>query len=555
MRVLGIGGRVFRPASSTLFPQRLSKQAGLKIRPPVAALLLLLFLPLLALAACSKSGPEINIVAGSENQPFEPLVQEFCKSEGAKCTFKYEGSLDIGFGLKSTSDPLQADVVWPAASIWIDVFDESRKVKHLQSISQSPVLLGVRKAKAEALGWTKRDVTTADILQAVKDGKLKFLMSSATQSNSGAGVYLAMLNAAVGRGDVLTEADLADPTVRDKARTLLSGVQRSSGSSGWLSNLFLDMDARGEQADAMWNYEVTLKETNEALVKRGSDPLWLIYPKDGVAISDGPMGYLDRGRGADVETFVTGLEKFLLSADAQKRIAAIGRRVGPGSGAVATPVPEWNLDTSRAVTALRPPDPKVIFNALNLYQEALRRPSLTALCLDISGSMQGPGISQLHDAMSFLFTPEQTRNLLVQWTPDDHIVAIPFSSGAGDPQTGTGAPADQKRLKQWGNSLEADGGTDMYACVEAALQTMTPDLDSGKYLPAILIMTDGRSEGDLEGFIAQWKSRGRGIPIFGVTFGDADTAQLDRLATATGGRVFDGRSSLAEAFRAARGYN
>jgi Ca-activated chloride channel family protein len=507
------------------------------------------------LAGCSKSGPDITIVAGSENQPFEPLVQEFCKAQGAKCTFKYEGSLDIGFGLKSTTEPLQADVVWPAASIWIDVFDEGRKVKHLQSISQSPVLLGVRKAKAQALGWTTRDVTTADILQAVKDGKLKFLMSSATQSNSGAGAYLAMLNAAVGRGDVLTEADLADPSVRDKARTLLSGVERSSGSSGWLSDLFLDLDSRGVRADAMWNYEVTLKETNEALAKRGSDPLWLVYPKDGVAISDGPMGYLDRGRGADVETFVVDLEKFLLSTDAQKRIAAIGRRVGPGSGAVTTPVPEWNLDTSRAVTALRPPDPKVIFNALNLYQEALRRPSLTALCLDISGSMEGEGISQLHNAMSFLFTPEQTRNLLVQWTPDDHIVAIPFSGTAGDPEAGTGAPADQDRLKRWGNSLDAGGGTNMYACVDRALQTMTPDLDSGKYLPAILIMTDGKSEGDLEGFIRQWARQGRGIPIFGVTFGDADRAQLDRLATATGGRVFDGRSSLAEAFRAARGYN
>jgi Ca-activated chloride channel homolog len=417
------------------------------------------------------------------------------------------------------------------------------------------VLLGVRKAKAEMLGWTSHDVTTADILQAVKSGQLKFLMSSATQSNSGAGAYLAMLNAAVGRGDVLTEADLADLTVRDKARILLSGVQRSSGSSGWLSNLFLDMDARGEPVDAMWNYEVTLKETNEALTKRGSDPLWLVYPKDGVAVSDGPMGYLDRGRGEDVEAFVTDLEKFLLSAEAQKRIAAIGRRVGPGSGAVATPVPAWNLDTSRAVTALRPPEPKVIFNALNLYQEALRRPSLTALCLDVSGSMEGQGIDQLHGAMNFLFTPEQTRNLLVQWTPDDRIVAIPFSGSAGVPRTGTGNAADQAELKQWGNGLSAGGGTDMYACIDQALQTMTPDLDSGKYLAAILIMTDGKSEGDLDAFIAQWKSRGRAIPIFGVTFGDADTAQLDKLATATGGRVFDGRSSLAEAFRAARGYN
>lgn len=509
----------------------------------------------LGVAACNETAPEIAIVSGSENQPFEPLVQEFCASRGAKCSFKYEGSVDIGFGLKSATNPLQADVVWPAASIWIDVFDAERRVKHLQSISQSPVLLGVRKTKAEALGWTLREVSTADILAAVQSGKLKFLMSSATQSNSGAGAYLAMLNAAVGKGDVLTEADLADQAVREKARTLLSGVERSSGSSGWLADLFLDEDSRGTYYDAMWNYEVVLKETNEALVKRNSDPLWMVTPKDGVSVSDGPMGYLDRGRGADVENFVVDLEKFLLSAESQKRIAAAGRRVAAGSAEAAKPVPAWNFDPTRPFTAVRPPEPKVIFAALNLYQEALRRPSLSALCLDVSGSMEGAGITQLHDAMNFLFTPATTRDLLVQWTPNDRIVAIPFSGRPGNPAMGTGVVSDQDRLKSWGAQLKAGGGTDMYACAEAALRTMTPDLDSGRFLGAILIMTDGKSEGDIDDFIRRWGQIGRGLPIFGVTFGDADRSQLDRVATATGGRVFDGRSSLAEAFRAARGYN
>ena len=68
-------------------------------------------------------------------------------------------------------------------------------------------------------------------------------MSSATQSNSGAGAYLAMLNAAIGKGDVLTEADLADPDMRDKAKRLARAESSAaSGSSGWLADLFLDQD-------------------------------------------------------------------------------------------------------------------------------------------------------------------------------------------------------------------------------------------------------------------------------------------------------------------------
>ena len=46
------------------------------------------------------------------------------------------------------------------------------------------------------------------------------------------------------------------------------------------------------------------------------------------------------------------------------------------------------------------------------------------------------------------------------------------------------------------------------------------------------------------------------MPVFGVTFGSgADRSQLDNLANLTGGRVFDGTKSLAEAFRTLRGYN
>jgi Ca-activated chloride channel family protein len=40
-----------------------------------------------------------------------------------------------------------------------------------------------------------------------------------------------------------------------------------------------------------------------------------------------------------------------------------------------------------------------------------------------------------------------------------------------------------------------------------------------------------------------------------VTFGEADTSQLDQLAQMTRARVFDGRTNLTEAFRSVRGYN
>ena len=45
------------------------------------------------------------------------------------------------------------------------------------------------------------------------------------------------------------------------------------------------------------------------------------------------------------------------------------------------------------------------------------------------------------------------------------------------------------------------------------------------------------------------------VPVFGITFGQADTSQLNQIADLTGGRVFDGTKDLVSAFRKAKGNN
>ncbi|HVO04446.1 MAG TPA: substrate-binding domain-containing protein, partial [Candidatus Cybelea sp.] len=352
----------------------------------------------LVLAGCSEKKPvDFKIVSGSENTVIEPIVQDFCKSHAMNCTFEYKGSLDIGADLAPGAQS-DADAVWPAASLWIDLFDTGRKVKKLKSISQSPVILGVKLSKAKELGWTDHAVATKDIVQAVKDGKLKFLMTSATQSNSGASAYLAMLAVLAGQSDVIEANDLNDPTLQDQVKVLLSGVERSSGSSGWLSDLFLAGRPDGSEYDAMWNYEAVIKETNDKLAGKGLEgnweKLWAIYPADGVFVADSPLGFIDRGRGPDVEKAFDDLQAYLESPDAQAKIAALGRRVAL-SGTGAKPEPDWNFDPAKLVNSVRTPAPDVIQAALTLYQESLRRPSLTAFCLDFSGSMQGEGETQL----------------------------------------------------------------------------------------------------------------------------------------------------------------
>lgn len=509
----------------------------------------------LALGACSGPGPQFTILSGSENDVLEPMVQEFCQSRRATCAVKYQGSLDIALALKPGNDP-EADAVWPAASIWIDMFDTARRVKSVKSIAQMPVILGVKRSKAQALGWIGAKVTTKDVLAAVEGGRLKFLMTSATQSNSGAAAYLAMLAAGIGKPDLIESGDLDKSEVLATVRGLLRGVERSSGSSGWLADLYRDGERTGAHYEAMWNYEAVIKETNDKLIADRKEPLYAIYPEDGVSVGDSPLGFVDRGRGKDVEGFFADLQAFLLKGETQARIAATGRRVELGRAALIKADATTNVDPSRPLTVVRPPEPAVIQKALALYQEALRRPSLTALCLDLSGSMQGHGETQLLDAMRFLLTPARTREMLVQWSKEDRIIVLPFSDRVLWTETANGDDAAQAGLLAKTLELRAEGGTDFYTCGARALAAMKPLLDSGRHLPAIVIMTDGKSQGAMSTFEQSWRADGRRVPVFGVTFGDgADRTQLDNLATLTGGRVFDGTKSLTQAFRAVRGYN
>lgn len=509
----------------------------------------------LSLGACSAPGPQFTILSGSENDTLEPMVQEFCQSRRATCTVKYQGSLDIALALKAGNE-VEADAVWPAASIWIDMFDTARRVKSVKSIAQMPVILGVKRSKAEALGWVGAKVTTKDILAAVEAGKLKFLMTSATQSNSGASAYLAMLAAGIGKPDLIESGDLDKSEVLATVRGLLRGVERSSGSSGWLADLYREGERSGARYEAMWNYEAVIKETNDKLIADRKEPLYAIYPEDGVSMGDSPLGFVDRGRGKEVEGFFADLQAFLLKSETQARIAATARRVELGRATPMKADAATNLDPGRALVVVRPPEPAVIQKALSLYQEALRRPSLTALCIDVSGSMKGHGEAQLLEAMRFLLTPARTREVLVQWSKEDRIIVMPFSDRVLWTETGSGEDTDQAGLLTRTLALRADGGTDFYTCGARALTAMKPLLDAGRHLPAIVIMTDGKSQGAMATFEAMWRADGRHVPVFGVTFGDdADRSQLNNLAALTGGRVFDGTKSLTQAFRAVRGYN
>lgn len=103
-------------------------------------------------------------------------------------------------------------------------------------------------------------------------------------------------------------------------------------------------------------------------------------------------------------------------------------------------------------------------------------------------------------------------------------------------------------------SQEPGGGTNIYLAASEAYR-ICMDYDLEDYTPAVILMTDGQSSDYSMKFERGLPEYGFIIPIFSITFGDADPEQLEGLAELTDGRVFDGTEDLTAAFRSVKGYN
>jgi Ca-activated chloride channel family protein len=499
----------------------------------------------------------LAIVSGSENAALEPLLQQFAKEQRIGLSVKYMGSVDISLELAKGAAS-QFDAVWPASSLWLDLGDKQGAVKNAKSVMRSPVVFAVRKSIAEKLGWDKKDVTVMEILEAVEKEHLRFAMTSATQSNSGTSAFLAFLTAFAGGPEVLTDEHLNDPAAADKIKRFLRSVNRSSGSSGWLMDM-LRKDYL--YYDGMVNYESMVIQFNRHLPP-DQEPLYAVYPVDGISIADSPFGFIAKGDAAKEAAFAK-LQDYLLSQDMQERIQGLGCRTGQiGMEADASKNavfnPAWGIDVSRILTPIRLPAAPVVAEALNLYQTAFRKPSLTAYVLDYSGSMSGNGVEQLRKAMRTLLDQRVAKEYMLQASPDDMTVVVPFSSGVVDVfQSQGNDPQELGGLLAKIEALEPSGGTNMYVAAAEAVKRMQPLAAQGKYHASVIVMSDGMSEGSLAQFNAMLQGTGmsRDIPVFTILFGDAKKEQMQKFAEAMSGRMFDGRTDVVQAFREAKGYN
>ena len=490
-----------------------------------------------------------NILLSEEMKNVAYIIENYAKTKGYNVNIDYAGTLEI---MDKLNDKQKYDAIWIANSIWTYMIDSKDfTLSNSKSTSGTPVVFGIKKSKAEELGFVDKTVYTKDLLDAISAGNLKFAMSNPNTTNSGASAYLGMLYTFADNPVVLTEETLNDTEVKSRMKTFFSGLERTSGSEDFLEELFLNGDY-----EAVFSYESSIISINKELVKQGKEPLYVVYPYDGVPMSDNPFVYVDR-KDDKKEAIFLDIQKYLLGLEGKELLAQNGVRTwygGRTNNADKTIFNEdWGIVTTKNLNLVKYPSSDVIKKALSFYQAQYRKPVHVVFCLDYSGSMYGEGIEQLREAVKYIMSSEAEKDN-IQFSEEDMIDVVPFANKV---QNGisTENGTDTQKIIDFVNNKIPEGGTNIYAACAKGIELLKNEDRSVRNI-SIILMTDGLSNnGSMNDLRKAYNSTGIDVPVYSIMFGEADRTQLDEVAKLTNGKVFDGKSDLVKAFKEVRGYN
>lgn len=500
----------------------------------------------------------LYILAGSELKDLEPFIPEIKKATGVQIGFEYTGTLD---GVDAITGGKQVDAAWFSHGKYLSLTDQS-KIKGQSQIMLSPVVMGIKKSKAQAFGWVDatgnaKPITWQDIADKSASGELSFAMTNPSSSNSGFTALMGVVAALSGTSDAPQQEDV--DKAKPKLKAFFQGQSLTSGSSGWLAEQFVREQNR---LDAMINYESVLMQLNDS--GQLTDPLMLLYPQEGIVTADYPIMLMNAEKKPAFEKLVDYLKspEFQQKVMAQTHRRPVNRQVqldsrfksGANNLLVELPFPNNN---------------KVVDGILMSYLDEIRVPANVVFVLDTSGSMRGDGMKQLKNAMLSLTNPDATgSSRFARFSEREHVSIMPFSDHPYDPthfEIIKDSGQQMAQLNEYVFQLNAQGSTAIYESLEKAYRMLAQQKAQNekagkKRYYSVVLMTDGDNSAGppiqhFEEFYRQQPPELRHIKTFTVLFGNADEAEMKRVAELTGGRMFDGRKGdLSRVFKKIRGY-
>lgn len=530
----------------------------MKIKNFRGIFLLLTFLGLVTIA-CGLSGSDgdsgpprnaavVNVIANTSLTPWlETAVSQFnaTETENAAGNPVYVQLTSIESGQAIGELTAASYDLWiPDEQVWVNVLADqgsSNFQNDCVSVAQSPLVIGMWRDVAEALGWPGLQLGWLDMGSLAADPAAWDYYSGGDfgesfrlghthpgLSGTGASTLLALVQAAQAKTDAVSASDIGQPIVQASVGAFEGGVAWFSNSSDALGWTMSTRDISYLSAAVM--YEATV-------VHYGNGRIVPIYPLEGTFVADFPACINQAGNGEAAKIF----RDYLLGDEGQGTAVSYGLRPVNNNVSVGFPLDSSNgVDLEQPAIIFNHPSVETIYAVQDLWQSARKDVNLVML-LDTSGSMRGNKIDNMKAAAV---------QFVENMGDDDYISLIAFAT---EPQILVNhvriGDTRAKVINEISN-LRATGDTTLFDAIGdgAQLASTTTRVDTAN---ALVVLTDGedtrsyRYRFDQTLIDAVLNSQ---ATVFAIAYGsDADESTLSAIASEANGNFYLGDEASIEA--------
>lgn len=515
-----------------------------------------------ASAAAPSGALELVFTYGSEKQKWiEEVTGQFNRERHKTASGKpiFVRAIPLGSGElidEVLSGRRQPHIISPASAAFIKLGNAQAQqatghdlVASTENLVLSPVVIAMWKPMAEAIGWGKKPIGWADILNLSRNsagwqaygfpqwGQFKFGHTHPEFSNSGLISLFAEVYAATGKTAGLTAADVDKPHTAEFLSGIESSVVHYGSSTGFFGRRMFSSGPQYLSAAVLYENMVIESYAQSNL----PFPVVAIYPKEGTFWSDHPIGVVERPWVTPEHREAAGIYiEYLLAQPQQQRAIAYGFRPGSVEVPLAAPIDTAHgVDPAQPKTTLEVPSAQVIDSILNLWRQK-KKPADVVLVLDTSGSMNDDG--KIQNAR------EGAKQLVNMLGDQDRLSLVPFNSTISWASTDVPLKTGRAQLTGTIDSLFAERGTRLYDTIDQAYQHLSALENhggSGRIL-SVVVLTDGadtESAMKLDELLQRIRFDGEThtVHVFTIAYGsDAEKSILKQIADVTQANSYEG---------------
>lgn len=361
---------------------------------------------------------------------------------------------------------------------------------------------------------------------------IHYVQTAPSRSNSGLQTLVAQYASVSGkRPDQLVAADVSQFTPQIKA--IQQKITRYGVSTNSLAKAMVQNGPFWASVGSVYESSVIAANTG---LPSGQQRYEAVYPK--ATFTSNMRAILPTAPwvSANEKAAAEQAIAFFQSPEIQQIATTLGLRPGsPGVPLGAKFTREFGVDPQARYDSYRPPQPAVVEEMIQAWQQIAKKPSQVVVVVDSSGSMEGDKLPAVQSTL---------QNYINNLGAGDRLALIDFDSAIRSPIVIDGTPDGRAKGLAFISSLQVEGGTALYDASLYARDWLQANLRPDS-INAVLILTDGVDSGSqvsFESLTESLKQSGFGsdqrISFFTIGYGqegEFDPTVLEQIAQTTGG--------------------